>query len=165
MPKNFRQIPSEVRRRLETFALDDVVVAVAKLLRPQDAQRYAHLGLRIENDRLIVPPPFVPDISAGRYSKINVEGKEMTRKDLPMVPKEFSFFAPNWGDSSYGSHLVTQTRDVYQRDFIPPKEVELVITLLEDRSGTFLVKFAIDQVINRRSPDFEAELLYNLNIL
>jgi hypothetical protein len=52
MPKNFRQIPAEVRQRLETFALDDVVVAVGKQLRAQDVQRYAHLGLRVENDRL-----------------------------------------------------------------------------------------------------------------
>ena len=27
------------------------------------------------------------------------------------------------------------------------------------------MKFAIDQVLNRRSPDFESELFYNLNIL
>jgi hypothetical protein len=83
-----------------------------------------------------------------------------------MIQKEFSFFAPDWGDWSKGSHLVTHTRDVYKRDFMPPKEVELAITLLEERGGgTFLVKFAIDQVINRHSEDFEAELLYNLNIL
>src|SRR5262249_53466031 len=60
---------------------------------------------------------------------------------------------------------VSQTRDVYVREFIPPKEVELVITLLEDRGEAFLVKFAVDQVVNRHSPDFEDELLYNLNIL
>jgi hypothetical protein len=43
--------------------------------------------------------------------------------------------------------------------------VELVITLLEERQGAFLVKFSVDQVIVRRSADFEAALLYNLNIL
>lgn len=165
MPKNFRTIPDEVRQRLGTFALDDVIAAVAKLLRLQDFDHYARLGLRLESGTPIVPPSFVPDARNGRYSQINVEGKEIIRKDLPMIQKEFSFYAPDYGDWSKGSHLVSHTRDVYVREFIPPKEVELVITILEDRGDVFLVKFAVDQVINRRSPDFENELLYNLNIL
>jgi len=165
MPKNFRHVPQDVRQRLETFALDDVVAACAKRLRPQDVGRYGRLGLRLENGQLVVPPPFVPDASAGKYSRFNVEGKEVIRRDLPKTQKEFCFYAPDWGDWSHGSHLVCHTRDVYQRDFIPPKEVELTITMLDNRDGTFLVKFAIDQVINRRSADFEADLLYNLNIL
>lgn len=165
MPKNFRQIPDELRRRIETFALDDVVAACAKLLRPGDFARYTHLGLRLVNGQVIIPPAFVPDPRAGKYSRVNVDGKVLVRRDLPMIQKEFCFYAPNWGDSSNGTHLVCNTRDVYQRDFIPPKEVELAITLLEAREDGFLVKFAIDQVINRRSEDFEAELLYNLNIL
>jgi hypothetical protein len=163
MPKNFRQVPLQVRQRLETFALDDVVVACAKQVRAEDVHKYDHLGLRLEGDRLIVPPPFVPNPNAGKYSKINVEGKDIKRKDLPKIQKEFSSFAPNWGN--YGTHLVTQTREVYRLDFIPPKGVELIITVLESRDGIFLVKFAIDQVINRRLPDFDAELLYNLNVL
>jgi hypothetical protein len=164
MPKNFGRIPPEILRRLETFALDDVVVAVAKQLRPKDVERYAHLGLRIENDNLILPAPFVPSISAGKYSRTNVEGKEIIRKDLPMIKKEIAHLAPNWHGS--GTHLVIHERDVYLREFIRPKEVELAITLLETHAeGVFIVKFAVDQVINRRSDDFETELLYNLNIL
>jgi hypothetical protein len=165
MPKNFRQVPDEVRQRLQTFALDDVVVACARLLRPQDVRKYNHLGVRLEQDHLILPEAFVPDTRGGRYSRTNVEGKDIIRRDLPMIKKEFSFYAPDWGDWSNGSHLVSHTRDVYQRDFIPPKEVELAITLLEERDGAFVLKFAVEQVINCQSSDFEAELLYNLNIL
>ena len=33
------------------------------------------------------------------------------------------------------------------------------------RGGSYLVKFGIDQVISRRTPNFEQELLYNLNLL
>jgi hypothetical protein len=115
--------------------------------------------------QLNVPPPFVPDPRAGRYSLVNVEGKELIRRDLPMIQREFCFYAPNWGDASNGMHLVCNTRDVYRRDFIPPKEVELEISLLEIRDDGFLVKFAVNQVLNRRSADFDSELLCNLNIL
>jgi hypothetical protein len=108
-----------------------VIVASAKQLRPQDVERYGHLGLQLENGRLIVPPPFVPDVNAGKYSRTNVEGKDVKRHDLPKVQKEFCFYAPDWGDSAKGWHLVCHTRDVYQQDFIAPKEIELAITLLE----------------------------------
>lgn len=84
---------------------------------------------------------------------------------MPKTTKTFSFYAPNWGDSSNGTHLVSRTREVYQREFIPPKGVELSVTLIEQQADTWIVKFAIDQVINRSAPDFEGELLYNLNIL
>src|SRR4029077_4814208 len=105
MPKNYRHVPPEVLQRIQTFALDDVVVACAKQLRAVDIARYSHLGLRIQNGQLVVPAPFVPNANAGKYSKANVEGKDIIRHDLPMIQKEFSFLAPDWGDWSSGSHL------------------------------------------------------------
>ena len=75
------------------------------------------------------------------------------------------FFGAKLGRLVKGLTPSLSYRNVYQREFIRPKEVELSVTLLENRDGTFLLKFAVDQVINRRSPDFEAELLYNLNLL
>ncbi len=62
---------------------------------------------------------------------------------------------------------MTFTRDVYQRQLIPPKEVTISAQVLETSpDGTALtVKFNVDQVLNRGTPDFQDELLYNLNIL
>jgi hypothetical protein len=165
MPKNFRSIPSDILLRLQRFALDDVVAACAKRIRPGDVDKYAHLGLRLADGALMTPPPAVPSAVAGKYSTYNVEGKDIVRKDLPKTTKTFSFYAPNWGDSSHGMHLVSHVREVYQREFIPPKEVELSVTLLEQQGDAWIVKFAIDQVISRSAPDFESDLLYNLNIL
>jgi hypothetical protein len=53
----------------------------------------------------------------------------------------------------------------YHRDFYPPKEVPLRITVLESHNNASLVKFAVDEVINRRTPQFEQALFFNLNIL
>jgi hypothetical protein len=163
MPKNFRRVPNQIIERLQNFSLDDVVIATAKRLRPEDIQKYSHLGLGIANGNLIVPEPFVPNASAGKYSKINIEGLDYKRIDLPKIQKEICFFASGW--KSRSTHLVCNTREVYQVDFVRPKEVELSITLLEEGDGLYLIKFAIEQVINKHSPDFKEEILYNLNIL
>jgi hypothetical protein len=72
---------------------------------------------------------------------------------------------PNWGDWSNGSHEIEWTQMVYRRDFYSPKEVELSITLVRQVGDGYHVKFAIEQVINRRTDDFEQELFWNLNIL
>ncbi|MCK1315738.1 MULTISPECIES: hypothetical protein [unclassified Bradyrhizobium] len=166
MKKNLLKIPQQVLNRINAFAADDVVVAVVKRINASDVGNYRALGVTLSGEQLTLPSPFIPPVEAGRYSRANVEGKEVTRKDLPMVTKTFSWESPNWGDWSNGSHTHYNTREVYQRDFIPPKEVELSLTLLEQREGPqFVVRFAVDQVLSKQAPDFDADLLYNLNIL
>ena len=161
--KNLLKIPAEIIERIEAFAQDDVVVACAKLVFHDRVQDYARLGLRLDGGAISVPQPFIPDPRAGRYSTANVEGKEVIRKDLPKYTKSFPIEAPSWHGS--GTHTVWQDREVYHRDFYPPKEVPLAITLLENRGNASLVKFAVDEVINRRTPNFKDALFFNLNIL
>ena len=86
--------------------------------------------MSIQGDRPTFPSRIVPEPAFGTYSLRNVEGQEIVRRDLPMVTKTFSAETPNWGDWSNGSHEISWDRDVYQRDFIPPKELEISVELL-----------------------------------
>jgi hypothetical protein len=166
MPKrNLLKVPQRIIDRIRTFDQDDVVAACVRYLRPEDVSRYSKLGISVASAGLQVPAPRVPNPTAGRYSKANVNGRVQKRKDLPMVSKTYSVDAPNYGDWSRGSHEMTWTREVYQTEFVPPKNVELSISVLETKPDGYMVKFAVEQVLSRRSPGFEKELLYNLNIL
>ena len=166
MKKNIRKIPKDTLDRINAFELDDIVVACVKRLKQDDLARYAHLGVNLASGSLTLPAPFVPSSSAGSYSKANVEGKDIILKHLPMVTRTDSWETPNWGDWSKGSHTHSITREVYQRDFLPPKEVELSVELLETLpDNEYVLKFAVDQVLSKRSSDFATDLLYNLNIL
>jgi hypothetical protein len=165
--KNYRKIPQELLSKIAALRVDDVVVACVKRLEPGDIARYAHLNLRLHNGDLSVPAPAVPPVNMGAFSRTNVDGKEVVRRDLPKIQKSYWVEVPNWGDWSNGSHDVWWTRDVYQRELIPPKELTLSIVLLPRDAGDahYTVKFQVDQVISRAAPDFDADLLYNLNIL
>lgn len=163
MPKNLLKIPRSILQRLATFDQDDVVAATVKLVLPADLGRYERLGLSLHDNTLRIPEPQPPNPSAGRYSNANLYGMEKVRKDLPKITKSYGFWAPSWGSGSY--HYVSHDREVYIREVYPPKEVNLSIALVERRGDGFLLKFAIDQVLSRRTPDFEQELLYNLNLL
>jgi hypothetical protein len=163
--RNLRKIPAALLDKLTILAVDDIVVACAKRLTPADVANYAHLNLRLENGTLVVPHPAVPPVRMGKYSDANVNGREVVRRDLPMITKSIVIQVPNWG--GYGTHDVWQSREVYARDFIAPKEVTLSVELLNQAldGSQFTVKFAVDQVLNRAAADFEGELLYNLNIM
>lgn len=163
MPKNLLKVPHSILQRLATFDQDDVVAATVKLVVSADLHRYAHLGLSLADDSLSIPEPQPPKSSSGRYSNANLYGMEKVRKDLPKTTKSYGFWAPSWGSGSY--HYVSHDREVYVREIYPPKQVNLSIALVERRGEGFLLRFAIDQVISRRTPNFEQELLYNLNLL
>jgi len=165
MTKNLLKVPKAILDRIRAFDQDDVIAACAKLVKPNEIGRYARLGVSIENGEMKLPEPFLPPGNAGRYSQANMFGYDKKRKDLPKVHKTFSFLTPNWGDWSKGSHLTSSTREVYQVEFYPPKEVTLSVSLVERRGEDYVLRFKIDQVINRRTPNFELELLYNLNLL
>lgn len=163
MPKNLLKIPGSILQRLATFDQDDVVAATVKLVLPEDVGRYTRLGLSLDDGNLGIPEPQPPDPSAGRYSNANLYGMEKVRKDLPKIIKSYGFWAPSWGSGSY--HCVSHDREVYIREIYAPKQVNLSIALVERRGEGFLLRFAIDQVLSRRTPNFERELLYNLNLL
>ena len=163
MPKNLLRIPGSILQRLATFDQDDVVAATVKLILPADIARFTHLGLSIEEGILNHPEPQPPPPSAGRYSNANLYGMEKVRRDLPKVTKSYGFWAPSWGSGSY--HYISHDREVYIREVYPPKQVNLSISLVEQRTDGFLLKFAVDQVLSRRTANFEQELLYNLNLL
>src|SRR6266404_1917633 len=113
--RNLRIVPQVIIDRLRVFDQDDVVVACAKLLLPEDIPKYSHLGLKLVSGNLVTPAPAVPDPRAGKYSKANVEGYERIRKDLPKITRSFETEAPNW--RGYGTHTVSWTREVYAREF------------------------------------------------
>ena len=161
--KNIFKIPVKIKKQIETFGQDDVVVACVKYIPNEEIHKYKHLNMRYINGELVLPSSKTPNPNTGKFSRANLEGLEKKRTDLPKISKEFSSEAPNWNGN--GTHAVYYSRDVYQKDFYPPKEVELKIEQIEKREHGFKIKFLIDQVINRYTPNFEKELLYNLNLL
>jgi len=165
MPKNYKKVPGKILAKIQGFPDDDLLVACVRRMTKADIEDRAHLNLRLENNVLLVPTTATPSAKMGKYSDANLNGKEVVRRDLPKTTKSVVVQAPNWRGS--GTHDVWQTREVFVRDFIAPKEVTLSLELLDGPhdGSTFTLKFTIDEVLNRKSADFEAELLYNLNIL
>jgi len=168
--KNFLRVPEALLRKSQSLPGDEIVVATVVRISSAAlaAGRYQHLGLALVGEQPTFPAEIVPDRRRGRYSRRNVEGKEVVRRDLPKVTRRYPVEGPNWGDWSKGSHISYIPRLVYPRDFLPPKELALQLDLLDEEADgerVFLFKVTVDDVLDRRAPTFEDELLYNLNLL
>ena len=63
---------------------------------------------------------------------------------------------------------MTWERMVYQREHFPPKHLSIEVTVIGKEPGPnpiYLVKFALDEVLDPKSPTLEKDLLYDLNII
>jgi hypothetical protein len=170
--QHYRRIPERITKKLDSFSGRDVVVGcIAKVSsRAIKTGTYNHLGIEIGPNGLQFKELVIPRRDTGKYSLINLDGRTIVRKDLPMVTKSYSWDTPNWGDSWYGTHEVTIDRDVYQRDFVPPLELAIRIELIgeesgEDEESRFVMKCVVDEVLNRDADDFDGALLFAVNLL
>jgi hypothetical protein len=168
-PKNYRKLPEWVTAKLKTIKSTSVVAACVRKLSKADikAGKFAHLGISLKNDEPQYAKSVIARYDVGRTSKINAEGQEIVRKDLPMVTKSFSFDTPNYGDWSKGSHEVVRDRDVYQREHVPASENEIQIDLTgrEGAGDVYVFRFAVSEVMDTKGKKFQQRLLFNMNLL
>ena len=167
--RNLRKIPVQVLAKLEGLSDTTVTATVVKKISFLDiaAGTYQHLGLCLDsNNKPLFPATLIPREDMGKYSHANINGKEVVRKDKPKIIKTFSWEARDWG--RLGSHTCSYNREVYDRDFFGPKELEMRLELLGEESGpqpSFLFKFSVEQVLDPTVAGFKDDLLFNLNLL
>jgi hypothetical protein len=145
-----------------------MVVACSLKINTEDILNgvYHHLNIKIVNGKLEYPQQVLPNPESGRYSRYNLYGQEKVYRDEPMVNKTYSVEAPNFGDWDKGSHEVSWDRDVYQRDFVGPKYLELTLEFLGiDNKNNHIFKFTVDNILNISRPNFWNDLLFDLNLL
>lgn len=168
--RNFRKTPDSIVKKVARIDGDQIIVAAVKKIAASElrAGLYQHLEMSYGTDAPIFPDRLMPHPMNGKFSMWNAQGREIIRRDLPMITKTFSVEAPNFGDWSYGSHDVSWDREVYQRDFVPPSETELSIALLRTEPGDdpkFVFRFRVEQILSKASPDFADELFSTVNLL
>ncbi len=166
--KNLKKTPDNILEQVRKLQGSNIVVACGIRVKTEDILSgvFRHLDIEIIDGNLRYPEHLLPRPDVGRYSKFNMHGREIVHRDLPMVTKGYSSDLPNYGDWSKGSHDVTRYRDVYEREQIGPKYLEIKIELVgvDDRNN-HVFKFTVDDILDTNSPSFQDDLLFNLNLL
>jgi hypothetical protein len=172
MKKNIKKIPSYISAKLELIADNEIlVVAVGSFSKKEiESNLLSKIGVKLENDALVVPKTFLPFSESGRFSKKNREGYLIVRRDLPKVNKTIDLGERYpFGNTKRTPFNLSYDRLVYQRQFIEPMNLQLLIELLDcnDSQGEtcYTFKVGISNVYKKDSDTFNSELLFALNIL
>jgi len=167
--KNLRKIPSDIYSKLKTFPSQDVIAGCIQAFSAEDLKSGVlnHLSIKLTEDGLSAPSQIMPPANCGKYSDRNINGNEIIRKDLPKETHIRSIEVPNWGDRWKGTHDVEWSYEKYQREHISPTLSQILIECpnIEPNQEKYVIKFEVDDVLNRDDPDFENKLLTLLNLL
>lgn len=168
--KNIRKIPETILVKIKSLNTNLVVAGCFKIYTKGQLSRGAlkHLGVTLSSKKLVIPEePVLPPKSSGKYSRMNVDGYEVVRKDLPKETLYNSIESPNWGDSYNGTHTVNLPYERYQRDYHGPEYVRVIVEAknIEPDQDKYLLSFKLDNVLDTKTKDFERKLFKNLNIL
>lgn len=167
--RNFIKVPAKIVEVVDSLETDLIVVAQTKLVKfaDIDAGVYSHLGIKRIGETLEIKPSVVPVAKLGKFSERNRIGWEKKRTDLPKIKRTYTWETPNFGDAStYGTHMHSQEREVYQRElFEPPVHAITIEALGEPTSDGVLIKFSVDHTLDRRHARFSEDLLHCINLL
>jgi hypothetical protein len=169
MKKNIRKIPKEVIAKLKKIGSDSIVAACAVRVLAADLSsgKLVNLGIELKEAGLVIPVSIIPPTSSGKYSSINIDGQVVVRNDLPLETHYHTIEAPNWGDSYNGTHEIDLPYKAYPREFHPPRETDIIMHASSKAANLkeYVISFRVNEVLDRKKPDFYDRLLKNLNLL
>lgn len=157
------KLSKAVQRELESAKGSRVVVAAVLNITSETVSRFRNLGLHSADGRIQAGEPAPPPLSCGLYARRNIEGWEERRTDLPKGKREISSWAPSWNSGSY--HLVSREIDAYPVDYHPARLLTISATVLEHLVEGALVRFRVDQPLDKGGESFSTDLQFNLRLL
>src|SRR5690606_21588059 len=153
MTRSQVKLSRAIRRDLEAIDGQSIVVAAAITVTPDKAGTFTRLGLVLADGRFTTSEPAPPPRSIGANAARNLERWDEKCKDLAKETRDISSWAPSWHRS--GHHLVTRTIEAWPVEHHPARMNTISVTVLEHFHDAALVRFRVDQPLDRSSPTFE----------
>lgn len=124
MSSGFRSLPEEVKAEIDSLG---EVQFVFGAVRNFSDQLFADWNERLEVEQVSGEQWIgLPPASIGRWSKWNVSGREIVRRDLPKIDHSWTIEAPDFQGS--GTHSITFSREVFRKQRLYGQQIEASIT-------------------------------------
>lgn len=150
--KSVRKVPAEILSAIDHLPGETYLVYGVRRMSKTDLQagELSDLGVSCSDAGVVACHESVLlGASLGPWARRNQTGWERVRKDLPKVTKTYSVEVPNFGDWDKGSHSISWTREVYQREVLPPAGFTLRVAFLNDTANDVDVLVEVDFEFNR----------------
>jgi hypothetical protein len=147
----YRKVPEFVRVQIASCSTDTFYISGVRTFSTSelDAGALAHLGVTWDNGS-VIPTSAIPPEENGRWSRYNVDGRLVIRRDLPKVWKTVGFWeTPNFGDWSKGSHSGSFDREVFRREIWYAQRLPILIDVLARAGDQVTIGFRVDRVFDR----------------
>lgn len=128
MNSGYRTLPDELKAQIDAIGDAKFVFGAARPYSDDvEARWITALGLDLTEEAVWQG---LPPATLGRWSRWNIVGREITRKDRPKVTRSWSVEAPNYrGD---GTHTIYFTREVYRRERLYGRQIEASVIRVDE---------------------------------
>lgn len=166
MMPGYARMPDGIPDKIAKCSSDEFFVGTLKTYEVADlaAGALTHLDVSVIGGEVVVPGGTAPPPARGRWSRWNVLGRRIIRKDLPKVSKSWGWDVPIYGDYKKGTVHITHTRDVWQWQDIHGANLPILMEAQEPVAGHVTIAFRVDRVFDRRNYA-ERDLLMALSLL
>ena len=165
--RHFRRIPDyidlEVSRTESRHIIVAAIIEATKVKVERGELR--HFGFNIQEGKVTCNERIAPDHLSGLFARKNLYGIEHIRRDLPKIRKTYCWETPNFGDSSKGYHNTYWDREVYQRELEPPREWDILTSIISETEDQFKFKAEISTQLDKHDSDFRKDLFFAINLL
>ena len=169
--KHFRKVPEFINNKLNELNTD--LLQVGTLLQANEEEiksgKLSHLGIIYKDEKVTFTSTIALTHATGIFARKNRLGYDIIHRDKPKYYHLYQATVPNFGDWTKGHHTIHWDRLVYHRTYIPPREWNLEIELLEKRTigrdEQFIFKITIKQIFDRNDKNFEKDLFFGINLM
>jgi len=147
----YRKVPNAIREQITACNAEQFYVGRTRSFTMSEiaAGVLGELGITSVDGELRHEESILLGPENGRWSKWNLEGRRVCRKDLPKVEKSWGWDSPNFGDWNRGSHPVSFTKEVYQWQIRFGRRLALLIDSQQSDDETVVVGIRVDRVFDR----------------
>lgn len=172
MKKNFRKVPDWILQKIENIVSNNITVATVIRLMASELEdpTYTDIHFSVNDGTLTFNEEYIPSKNKGSYSKKNILGYKIKYPERSRIPKTYYLGERHkYGDNTRETFSLYVTRQVIDYDEIPPKEISIIVELLnsEEENGQifYIFKISTSQILSKQSDNFIQDVLFNINLL
>lgn len=124
MSSGFRSLPDDLKAAIDSLGEVQFVFGSVRNYSDELLTQWTNgLGLEPVGDEEWIG---LPPVSKGRWSKWNISGREIVRRDLPKVYRSWTIEAPDFQGG--GTHSVSFYKEVFQKQRLYGQQIEAAVT-------------------------------------
>lgn len=146
----YKSIPEHIIEQIKDLDGKDFKIGVSRVLFPSDIEngKLEHLGVSASNGDVETTSHFLP-AGPTKWSKRNVNGYVISRKDWPKRTRTWTTTSPNFGDGArFGYSTQIHSRPIYAKQTLHGKAFAFDVSSKKRADGKIVVEILLEPVFS-----------------